>query len=386
MSRLFLDHNATTPLKPAVKEAMVAAMELGNPSSVHAEGRAARAALEKARETLAVAFDADPSGIIFTSGGTETINTALWGMVRREKDPVKRLFISAVEHDAALNCARAIAASGRAEMEIIPVTGTGEIDTDWLVHRLQFYDAAADGPFLVAVMAANNENGVIQPIEAVRPLIFEKGGLLFVDAVQAAGKLPISFNNLQADIMAVSGHKIAGPKGVGAMFVKPGLVFEPLLQGGGQELRRRVGTENVVGICGLGAAAEAIDLEAMAALGPRRDAIEAGLRAAGIDGLRIWGEAAARTPNTLCFSAPGFTSEIQVMAMDLAGIAVSAGSACSSGKVKASHVVTALGAVEDEAVSTLRVSLGWDTPEDVAERFLTAWQEAYCRARKGQAA
>lgn len=385
MTRLFLDHNATTPLKPEVREAMIGAMALGNPSSVHAEGRAAKKALETARGQLAEAVDAPVEGIIFNSGGTESINMALWGMARREKEPVRHLYVSAVEHDATLNCARAIAASGAAGLDIIPVRRTGEVDTDWLLAALA--ERSTDEPFLVCLMLANNENGVIQDIEAVRGEIFKRGGYLFVDAVQALGKMPVSFNDLQADLMAVSGHKIGGPKGVGALLTKPGLPLQPIVQGGGQELRRRVGTENVIGIVGLGAAAAALDVESLERRAALRDRIEAGLLGAGVDGLRLWGrDAARRLPNTLCLSAPGFSSETQVMALDLEGVATSAGSACSSGKVKASHVVTALGASEAEATSTLRVSLGWDSPDDAADRFLAAWLPAWERSVKGCAA
>ena len=387
MTRLFLDHNATTPLKPQVRDAMIAAMEAGNPSSVHEEGRKAKALVEEARASLAKALDASANGIIFTSGGTEGINMALWGMVRREKDPVRRIFVSAIEHDATRGAAAAIGEAGLAEIEEIPVTGEGEVDAGWLQNRLARHDAATEGPFLVSIMLANNENGVVQKISAVAPGIFERGGYLFVDAVQVAGKIPVSFNHLQADLMAVSAHKIGGPKGAGALLTKPGIPLAPLLYGGGQEQRRRVGTENVTGIAGLGAAASAIDLEVMAQLAPLRDRIIDGLKASDIEGLRIWGEGAeARLPNTVCFAAPGFRSETQVMALDLEGVAVSAGAACSSGKVNASQVTTAMGASEEEALSTIRVSLGWNTPADAPEIFLEKWRTAYGRAMRGRAA
>jgi cysteine desulfurase len=387
MSRLFLDHNATTPLKPQARDAMIAAMDAGNPSSVHTEGRQAKALIEEARKNVATAIDAPANGVIFTSGGTEAINMALWGMVRRDKEPVRRLFVSAVEHDAVINCSQAVADTGLVERELIPVLPTGEFDADWLRARLAEYDAEKDGRFMVCIMLANNENGAVQDIQAVTPLIFQKGGYLFVDATQAFGKLAFSFNDLQADLMCISGHKVGGPKGIGALITKPGIPLAQHTQGGGQELRRRVGTENVIGIAGLGAAAKAIDIQKMDALTVVRDEIIRGLEKMDIDGLRIWGrDAAKRLPNTICFSAPGFLSETQVMVMDLSGIAVSAGSACSSGKVKASHVVQALGASEEEATCTLRVSLGWDTPAEAATRFLKEWGEAYERAVKRRAA
>lgn len=385
MTRLFLDHNASTPLKPVVREAMIAAMDMGNPSSVHGEGRQAKALLETAREAVAAALDAPAKGIVFTSGGTEAINFALGGMARRTQDPVTRIFVSALEHEA---CLRSAAALGKlVNIETIPALPSGEINGDWLTERLTDYDVQVDGLFLVCIMLANNENGVIQNLAMLSPLIFQKGGYLFVDAVQAVGKVAVSFNNLQADLMSISAHKIGGPKGVGALLTKPGLVLEPLFYGGGQELRRRAGTENVIGIAGLGAAMAALDLAQMARLADLRQQVTEGLRAMNIEGLRIWGEEAdQRLPNTVCFSAPGFAAETQVMALDLAGIAVSAGSACSSGKVKASHVVSALGANSGEAASTLRVSFGWDTPVDAAQVFLAKWAEAYQRAAKRNAA
>ncbi len=386
MNRIFFDHNATTPLKPIVKEAMTNAMDHGNPSSVHAEGRAAKAALEEARQALAGLVDAPANGIIFTSGGTEAINMSLWGMVQRKKNPIKTLFVTAFEHDATLNCASALEAAGLVTLKLIPVTPQGGYDAAWLLDELGSYDAEKEGAFLVCLMLANNETGVVQDLAPVRREIFAKGGFLFVDAAQAVGKVAVSFNDLQADLMSIAAHKFAGPKGIGALVTKPGIPLEPFMQGGGQELRRRPGTENMIAIVGLGAAAKATDLAAMADLALLRDKLETGLNEMSIDGLKIWGAECDRLPNTSCFSAPGFSSETQVMAMDLAGFAISAGSACSSGKVKISHVLAAMGASEQEATSTIRVSLGWDTKAEDIDLFLEKWHAAYTRATQGKAA
>ncbi|WP_306253225.1 cysteine desulfurase family protein [Parvularcula sp. IMCC14364] len=386
MARIFLDHNATTPLKPAVREAMIAAMDAGNPSSVHTEGRKAKGLLEQSRQELAQLVDAPTNGLVFTGGGTEAINMALWGMVRRAENPVRHLYISATEHDAVINCAEAIEKSGLATKKLMSPLLSGAYDADQLLAELQNREAQKDGAFMVCLMLANNETGVIQDLAPVRREIFARGGFLFVDAAQAVGKIDVSFNDLQADLMSIAGHKFGGPKGVGALATKPGIPLEPLMQGGGQELRRRAGTENMIAIAGLGAAARAADMQQMADLKLLRDKLETGLNAIGVEGLKIWGAATERLPNTTCFSAPGFSSETQVMAMDLAGIAVSSGSACSSGKVKASHVLTAMGASEEDAASALRVSLGWDTTEEMIDLFIEKWGEAYARARRGKAA
>ncbi|GGD01779.1 cysteine desulfurase family protein [Aquisalinus flavus] len=381
MSRLFLDHNATTPIKPAVKDAMIAAMEAGNPSSVHAEGRKAKALIEAARADVAAACDAPKEGIIFTSGGTEAINMALYGIARREKQPVTRLIVSGIEHNATLRCARALEQQGL-DLEIIPTLENGRADTDWLKSRLADYAPEKEGIFMVCLMLANNETGVIQDVSGITSAIFAKGGYLFVDAVQAFGKMPISFSNLQADLMAVSAHKINGPKGAGALLSKPAVPLAPLVQGGGQEMSRRAGTEGIITIAGFSAAAREIDLDSAKRLEAIRDRIEAGLKQMDIPGLKIFGEDAPRVPNTTCFAAPGFRAETQIMALDLAGIAISAGSACSSGKVTASHVTTAMGASSEEAECSIRVSLGFDTPDDAAEIFLKEWSAAYARATK----
>ena len=373
--RLYLDHNATSPLRPEVRDAMIAVMEgAHNPSSTHSEGRKGKRLLEEARGKVAEILGAPKEGVIFTSGGTEAANMALHGVVHGPAE-VSRIFVSAIEHDAVAAAARALGAEQYVTVETMPVTGHGVIDLDWLERRMKEYDPEADGGFLVACMLANNETGVIQTVEKLGPLVWPKGGFVFVDAVQGFGKLAIDFAASGADLMGVGAHKVGGPVGVGALLTKPGIGLAPLMRGGGQELGRRAGTENIAAITGFAKTAELARPEDYAAFAALRDRIEQGLP----DTVSIWGQHARRLPNTLCFSAPGFKSETQVMAMDLAGAAISAGSACSSGKVRKSGVLEAMGADEDEAGSAIRVSLGWTNTEEDAEDFLRLWTKEYER-------
>jgi cysteine desulfurase len=383
MTRLYLDHNATSPMKPDVKQAMIDALDLGNPSSVHKSGRIAKAAMEQARADLCQALDAPENACTFTGGGTEAINMALWGMVKRDKDPVRHLLVSAIEHDAMIKTARAIEQAGLAKLEFIPVDGEGLVDPAWLVTRAK--ELQSEGvTFLASIMLANNETGVVQDIKSLAPMVFTHGGFLLVDAAQAIGKIPLSFNSLQADLMIVVAHKFAGPKGVGALMIKPGLVLAPLMQGGGQEMGLRPGTQNVAAIVAMGAAAKAINLGQAGALQALRDEIEDGLGS--VSDIKVWSEDAPRLGNTLCFSSPGFAADVQVMALDLEGIEISSGSACSSGKVKKSHVLQAMGADSEQAGSAIRISLGWDTPDTAPQEFLRAWKKAHARASKTRAA
>lgn len=380
--RLYLDHNATSPLRPDVRDAMLAAMEgAHNPSSTHAEGRAAKKILEDARGVIAETVNAPKEGVIFTSGGTEAVNMALYGLVNGPAK-VRRLFISAIEHDAVKAAARGLAETAGVTVEEVPVTREGVIDLEQLKGRLETYDPEAEGPFMLACMLANNETGVIQPVGKLGPMVWPKGGYVFVDAVQGFGKLTVDFAMAGADLMALGAHKVGGPVGVGALLVKPGLALAPLLRGGGQELNRRAGTENIAAIAGFAKAAELARPEAYEELTMIRDRIEQGLP----QSVTIWGQGAHRLPNTLCFSAPGFKSETQVMVMDLAGAAVSAGSACSSGKVRKSGVLEAMGANEDEASTALRVSLGWTNEEADAEHFLRLWTKEFERIARRPAA
>lgn len=368
--RIYLDWNATTPLRREARAALEAALDVcGNPSSVHGEGRKARGILEAARSAVAKAVGAAPETVIFTSGATEANALALAPGVRRPSSPpAERLIVSAVEHSSVLTGGR----FARDRIAIAPVDHAGMIDLAALEQML-----ASGPPALVSVMAANNETGALQPFDRVVRLVRERGGVAHLDTVAAFGKIAIDFNELGCDLLSISAHKIGGPKGVGALVVADGLRgLEPGLRGGGQEKGRRAGTENLPGIAGFGAAAT------VAAAVLERDArhcdalrrrFEAGLKAAGP--VTIFSEAAPRLPNTTLFTAPGLRAETAVIAFDLEGIAVSSGSACSSGKVQPSHVLAAMGAGPEQARGGVRISLGWDTTENDVDCALKAWRK-----------
>jgi len=373
--RHYLDHNATAPVRPEVINAVADAMGRdGNALSVHEEGRKARKALEEAREAVRALVNGPVGGIVFTSGGTESIHYGIHGAVASHQ--IKRIFVSAIEHSAVLANAEATGAA----IEIIPALATGVVDFAWLEERLSGYDTARDGAFLVCVMVVNNETGVIQPIRRIADIVHDAGGLIFCDACQAAGKVPVNFVMSDADIMCLTGHKFGGPLGVGALISGPNLPLAPQMLGGGHEDNRRSGTHNVPGIVGLGVAAKlAADSLARADEITRlRDAMQHAAEAAGAT---IWGGSEERLPGTLCLSAPGFTGETQMMTMDLAGLAISAGSACSSGKTKPSHVLKAMGASDDEATCAIRLSLGWNSTQDDADAFIREWPAAYQRIK-----
>jgi cysteine desulfurase len=354
----YLDHNATSMLRPEARAAMEHALSLGgNASSVHGRGRAARALIEDAREQVAAFVGATPANVIFTSGGTEANALALWSAVygSRESDaPVTRLLVSAIEHESVLANARALAErDGRVALEVIPVTADGSVDLDALRATL----GKDGGRALVAVMAANNETGVIQPIPHVAALAKGFGALLLVDAVQAAGKLPL--DDLQTDYLALSAHKLGGPQGAGALIVSDNAPVAPLISGGGQERRRRAGTENVAAIAGFGAVAHCFNMQGIAEL---RDRFEQELLALAPRAI-IFGQQGPRLANTSNFAIPGLAAETALMALDLDGVMVSSGSACSSGTVKPSHVLSAMGMSEAMARCALRVSFGWNSTE-----------------------
>lgn len=370
MNAIYLDHNATAPIRPEALAAVTAALEAGgNPSSVHAMGRAARARLEQARAQVAALIGAPASTVVFTSGGTEANALAIESAVA---SGARRLLVSAIEHDAVLETAKA---SG-VKVDLLAVTADGRLDLEALAAALSNWNADDGRPF-VALMLANNETGVLQPVAQAAVLVREAGGWLHVDAVQAAGRIAIDSRALGADTLAISSHKLGGPGGAGALTFGPRASLVRRLHGGGQERGRRAGTENVAGLAGFGAAAEAAlrDLDAAAAQAEWRDAAQAALVAAGAVAL---GAEAPRLPNTLCVAASGFPAELQVMTLDLAGIMVSAGSACSSGKVKASHVLTAMGR-SDLAGSAIRVSGGWSTAAQDWKHMVEAWITAYDR-------
>jgi cysteine desulfurase len=368
--RVYLDWNATTPLRPEARAAMEAAWEIsGNPSSVHSEGRKARRLVEDSRAAVAEAVGARPQDVVFTSGGTEANALALTPGVRRDgSPPVQRLLISAIEHASVL-------AGGRFPVETIQtinVTRSGLLDLDDLRMRLE-----GGAPALVSVMLANNETGAIQPVAEVADIVHAAGGLLHVDAIQAFSKIPVDLSDLKADLLTLSAHKIGGPKGVGAVVVAEAVRgLEPLLRGGGQEFGRRAGTENVAGISAFGAATRA----AMAArqedgfrLQALRDRLEGGLRPT--PGMILFSEGVQRLPNTTLFTTPGLRAETAVIGFDLDGIAVSSGSACSSGKVQPSHVLAAMGYGEELAQGAVRLSLGWSTSEADVDLVLKAWRK-----------
>jgi cysteine desulfurase len=368
--RVYLDWNATTPLRREAREAMAAAWDLlGNPSSVHAEGRQVRRLVEDARASISGAVGASLRNVVFTSGGTEANALALTPGVRRAPGfPVKRLAVSAIEHASVL-------AGGRFPTDTIDsigVTGSGVLDLDRLRATIE-----GGPPALVSVMLANNETGALQPVEEAAEIVHAAGGLLHVDAIQAFGKISFDINMMKADLVTLSAHKIGGPKGVGAVVLADGLVgFKPLLRGGGQELGRRAGTENVAGIAGFGAAAKA----AMAALESEairveglRNRLESGLRQT--PGAIVFSDDVPRLPNTTLFTVPGLRAETAVIGFDLAGIAVSSGSACSSGKVQPSHVLEAMGFGPELAQGAVRLSLGCSTSEADIDRCLEAWRK-----------
>ena len=349
----YLDHNATSPMRPVALDAMVEALKAGgNPSSVHRPGRAARARIDKARRQVAALVGALPREVVFTAGGTEANNLALRGH--------KRVLVSAIEHESV---SKAVPEAAR-----IPVDANGVINLSALERML------ADKPALVSVMDANNETGVIQPIAEIVRLARAAGALVHCDAVQAAGKVPVDLHGLGVDYLSLSAHKLGGPTGVGALIVRNGVPFATDRVGGGQESNRRAGTENVAGIAGFGAAVEAsCDRFDVAAL---RDRLEASLPG------KVYGASAPRLPNTTCISMPGVKAETQVMALDLAGVAVSAGSACSSGKVTRSAVLTAMGVEPAEAETAIRISCGWNTVFEDIDRLITAWKGLYTRVTR----
>ncbi len=373
--RHYLDHNATAPVRPEVIEAVAAAMAAdGNTMSVHEEGRRAHKIVEDAREQVRNLVNAPVNGVVFTSSGTDSIHYVLHGAVAAHK--LQRIFISAIEHPAV--AANAIATG--VEVETIAVNSAGVIDLDQLREQLRGYRQSNSGAFLVCLMFANNETGAIQPVSQAAAIIHEYGGLLFSDAAQAVGKIPVNFIMSGADILSFTGHKFGGPLGVGAVIAGPNLALEPVLRGGGQEMNRRASTTNTPGLAGLGKACALAQNSLVRAgdIARLRDRIEAAVVHAGA---KIWSAEAERLPGTLCLSAPGFSGATQLMNMDLAGIAISAGSACSSGKAKPSHVLTAMGASNEEATTSVRVSLGWNSTGADADAFIREWPAAYERIK-----
>ena len=352
---VYLDHNATSPVRPEAQRAVADALaSVGNASSVHRFGRDARRFVEDAREAVAALVGARASEVIFTGGGTEANNMALRAVQR------PTALVTAAEHDCVLRA--------RPDATPIPVRAEGLADLDALDAML----ARTDGAAIVSVMLANNETGAINPVASAAEIAHAHGAVLHCDAAQAPGRIEVDVAALGADLLTLSAHKLGGPQGAGALVVRGEIPMTRLMGGGGQERGYRPGTENVPAIAGFGAAAQAALRDTTAELAAARDRLETAVRAEAPN-VRLHGAGAPRLPNTSCIGLPGVSAETQVMALDLAGVAVSSGSACSSGKVHASHVLKAMGWDEDAAGEAIRVSLGWDTAPEAIDRFLAAW-------------
>jgi cysteine desulfurase len=374
----YLDHNATSPLRAEAREAVGLALAIGgNASSVHARGRKARALIEEARAKVAALAGTAPDEVVFTAGGSEANALALWGAVQGAADAgarLTRLFVSAIEHGSVLANAAALAERfAGLRLETIPVTADGVADLEALRTQLR----EGKGRALIALMAANNETGVVQPVAEAAELAREAGALLLVDAVQAAGKMPVP----RADYVTLSAHKIGGPQGVGALVLRKDAPFAPLIVGGGQEQGRRAGTENLSGIAGFGAAAAT----AKPIGATLRDLFETKLRHISPD-VVIFGEMALRLDNTSNFVLPGMPAETALIALDLDCVMLSSGAACSSGKVKPSHVLAAMGVNDDLARCALRASFGWDSTEADVDAAIGSLSNLLARVRSRVAA
>jgi cysteine desulfurase len=381
VSRIYLDHNATTPLDPRVLEAMLPVLRdgFGNPSSLHWYGQQARAAVDMAREQVAALVGASPGEIVFTGSGTEADNMALRGAAAAAREPRRKVVYTTIEHHAVMNTAKALAEEAF-PVETVRTRSDGRIDLDDLRVRVD------DRTAVVAVMLANNETGLVQPLAEVVPIARKHGALVHCDAVQAAGKIPVDVRALDVDTLALSAHKIYGPKGAGALYVKRGTRLKALVRGGSQERNRRAGTENVAGIVGLGRAA-ALAREELAAEAARltvlRDRLETKLLA--IPGALRNGEG-TRVPNTANLSFSGVEAESLVMALDLAGLAVSTGAACAAGAVEPSHVLRAMGLPVERVQASLRFSLGRGTTAAEIDEAVARVAQAVERQRQASAA
>jgi cysteine desulfurase len=366
VSRIYLDHNATTPLAPAVTDRMAEALRevWGNASSVHHFGQQAKAALDEARSSVAALIGADPSEVVFTAGGTESDNLAIRGAAEvLEATGRRHLIASAIEHEAVLNTVKALARRGW-RTTLLPV------DTSGIVKLESLRDAITDDTAVVSVMHANNEIGTVQPVAELAAIAHEHGALFHTDAVQSAGKIPVDVRQLGVDLLSLAGHKIYGPKGTGALWIRRGVRLLPYVTGGRQERNRRAGTENVPALVGFGVAAAyaARTFESEGArLAALRDGLEQGLLSRIADATRN-GAATPRVPNTANISFDRVESESVLIALDLEGIAVSSGSACSSGRLEPSHVLKAMGLPHQRTLSSIRFSLGASTTDaDIAQ-------------------
>lgn len=378
-NRIYLDHNASTPLHPQALEAMLPYMRenYGNASSLHAEGRAARTAIDRARTQVAKLLGADDDEIYFTSGGTESNNLAIRGAVGLADRKKCRLVTSSVEHHAVLRPMQHLAEQGF-DLQILPVDKYGSVNPGDLQDSL-----AAGNSLLVSVIAASNEVGTIQPVQELGNICRQAGVLFHVDAVQAVGRIKIDLRSLPVDLLSISAHKIYGPKGIGALYVRRGLKLQPQLFGGSHERGFRAGTENVAGIVGLGAACELLRAESdryNRQIRLLRDSLWEGLQKK-LDGLRLNGHPENRLVNTLNVSFEGVEGEALLLNLDLKGIACSSGSACASGSLEPSHVLTAMGVLPELAQTSVRFSLGRDNTADQIERTVEVVARVVCRLR-----
>jgi cysteine desulfurase len=379
--RIYLDNSATTRVDDQVIETMIPFMRetYGNASSIHTFGQEARAAVEDARRAVADLLGADTREIVFTSGGTESDNTALWGVFRSEYRPGNHIITTRIEHPAILATCKALESAG-AEITYVPVDSVGRVDAEEIAAAIK------ETTILISVMCANNETGVIQPVEKISAIARERGIILHTDAVQAVGKIPIDVKKLGVDLLSLSGHKFHAPKGIGVLYIRKGTRLIPFMTGGSHERKRRAGTENVPGIAGLGAAAR-LALERLPEMGTRvrelRDRLE-GRILEQIDGVRINGAPENRLPSITNLSFEGLEGEAAVIAMDLEGVAVSTGSACSSGSLEPSHVLMAMGLRPEVVQGSLRLSLCYHNTEpeiDSAVGTLTRITERLRRLR-----
>lgn len=367
---IYLDYNATALMKPDVIEEMTRVMNIGgNPSSVHAFGRGAKAIMEQARQTIAGVINCRPRQIIFTGGGTEANNIAL------KATGMDYIIIAATEHDSILG----ITKKSGGTVECLPVDKNGLVSPENLHKALE----GCPEKTLVSIMRANNETGVVQDIKTLAGIAHAAGALFHTDAIQALGKIPVDFSGLGVDMMSFSAHKLNGPQGVGALVARENIDIKSLIFGGGQEIGRRSGTENIAGIAGFAKAVELVaqNLKTMDHLRILKDRMEQEISSHAPDAV-FYGAAVDRLPNTATILMPGVASETQVMAFDLDGICVSSGSACASGRVKPSHVVSAMGGSLNQALSTIRASLGWNTTEQDIDSFIAAWVTLYDRKKK----
>ena len=379
MRNVYLDHNSTTPVAPEVLEAMLPyfSREAGNASSIHSPGQRARAAVERARASVAALIGARPAEIVFTSGGTESDNLALFGIPAIAAGLPAHVITTTIEHHAVLNTCQALE-NRRVEVTYVPVNSQGVVDPENVRRAIRTRETAREqevpgfnekvriGTVLISVMHANNELGAVQPVEEIGKIAAEAHVCFHTDAVQTAGKIPVNVNAIGANLLSISAHKLRGPKGVGALYVRKGMHLRPLFYGGHHERDRRPGTENVPGIVGLGRAAE-LAMANMAAdagrIGALRDRLEREL-VARVPQARVNGGHAPRTPNTTNIVFPFVEGEAMVISLDLKGIACSTGAACSAGAVEPSHVLTAIGLSPEDARASLRFSLGHDTTDE----------------------